>query len=160
MLDLSRVSRSEMRKEHVDLSVMAASIVKEIQNSNEERNVVFVIREGLTAEGDERLLRIALENLLRNAWKFTSRHNRARIEFGCRQDNGRVAYFVSDDGAGFDMQYAGRLFGAFQRLHGGAEFPETGVGLATVQRIIRRHGGEIRAEAEPEKGATFTFTLS
>jgi len=160
MLNLSRVSRGEMRRNQVDLSTMAASIAKEIQNGEEQRNVNFVIAEGMTADGDEHLLRVAFENLLRNAWKFTSRHDQAKIEVGYKLDNGRPAYFVRDDGAGFDMKYATRLFGAFQRLHDGSEFPGTGVGLATVQRIIRRHGGEIRAEAEPEKGATFIFTLA
>jgi light-regulated signal transduction histidine kinase (bacteriophytochrome) len=102
---------------------------------------------------------VAVENLLGNAWKYTSAHNSARIEFGFHQDNGRSAYFVRDDGAGFDPRYSERLFGAFQRLHAVTEFPGTGIGLATVQRIIRRHGGEIWAEGAVEKGATFYFTL-
>src|SRR5262249_28505578 len=121
--------------------------------------VEFAISDGLTARGDARLLRAALENLLSNAWKYTSRHPQARIEFGKGESRGKSAFFVRDDGAGFDSNHAERLFGAFQRLHTADEFPGTGVGLATVKRIIRKHGGEIWAEAAPEKGATFYFTL-
>ncbi len=159
MLNLSRVTRSEMRRERLDLSAVCRSIAEELQRGAPDRDVTFVITEGLTVDGDSRLLRVAIENLLGNAWKYTSAHNRARIEFGLKQDNGRPAYFVRDDGAGFDPRYSDRLFGAFQRLHAMTEFPGTGVGLATVQRIIRRHGGEIWAEGAVEKGATFYFTL-
>ena len=111
------------------------------------------------AYGDVPLLRVALENLLRNAWKFTSRHATARIEFGRKPEEGEVVYFVRDDGAGFDMAYSEKLFAAFQRLHREREFPGTGIGLATVQRIIHRHGGRVWAEGAVEQGATFFFTL-
>jgi light-regulated signal transduction histidine kinase (bacteriophytochrome) len=121
--------------------------------------VEFVIENELTAVGDSRLLRAAMENLLRNSWKYTSGHLRSRIEFGKSKQNGKSSFFVRDDGAGFNPRYSDRLFGAFQRLHTASEFPGTGVGLATVQRIIHRHGGEIWAEGAVEKGATFYFTL-
>ena len=125
-----------------------------------ERQVEFVIAEGLVANGDARLLSIVLENLLGNAWKFTSKHASARIEFGAttRQD-GKTEYFVRDDGAGFDMAYSGKLFGPFQRLHSASEFPGSGIGLASVQRIVHRHGGRVWAEGEVERGATFYFTV-
>ena len=131
----------------------------ELQKVEPERKIDFTVAAGLTADGDPRLLRIALENLLRNAWKFTGKHPTAKIEFGMTQNNGNSAYFVRDDGAGFDMAYANKLFGAFQRLHAMTEFNGTGVGLATVQRIISRHGGRVWAEGEVEKGAIFYFTL-
>jgi light-regulated signal transduction histidine kinase (bacteriophytochrome) len=121
--------------------------------------VELVIKDGLTATGDSALLRAALENLLRNSWKYTSGHASAKIEFGQIRENGKSPFFVRDDGAGFDPRFADRLFGAFQRLHTEAEFAGSGIGLATVQRIIHRHGGEIWAEGEVEKGATFYFTL-
>ena len=159
LLSLSRVTRSEMRHEILDLTAMARSIGEELQKSDASRQVDFVIAEGLKVEGDPRLLRVAMDNLIGNAWKYTSRHASARIEIGCNGNNGDSAYFVRDDGAGFDPRYADRLFGAFQRLHGLADFPGTGIGLATVQRIIRRHGGDVWAEGEVEKGATFYFTL-
>jgi PAS domain S-box-containing protein len=160
LLNLSRVTRSDMRRERVDLSALAETITAELQQAHPDQAVACIIASGLIAEGDAHLLRIVLENLFSNAWKFTSRHPRAHIEFGSmRQPDGRLAYFMRDDGAGFDMAYADKLFGAFQRLHGTTEFPGTGIGLATVQRIIHRHGGRIWAEAAPEKGATFYFTL-
>jgi PAS domain S-box-containing protein len=159
LLNLSRVTRSEIRREKLDLSSIVRSAAEDLQRAAPGRNVKFLIADGLTADGDSRLLRVAIENLLGNAWKYTSGHSCARIEFGLYRDNGRPAYFVRDDGAGFDPRYSERLFGAFQRLHGAAEFPGTGIGLATVQRIIRRHGGEIWAEGAVEKGATFYFTL-
>ena len=159
MLELSRVTRSEINRQTVDLSVLAQTIATELQNSEPQREVEFTVMEGLTASCDPRLLHIALENLLRNAWKFTAKHPKARIEFGFSQSNGKPAYFVRDDGAGFDMAYAAKLFGAFQRLHAMTEFKGTGIGLATVQRIIRRHGGQVWAEGKVEQGATFYFTL-
>jgi signal transduction histidine kinase len=159
MLDLSRVTRAEIRREAIDLSALARNVGAELYKSESGRAIEFSVTEGLVAEGDARLLRIALENLLRNAWKFTGKHAAARIEFGVMQNNGKPAYFVRDDGAGFDMAYANKLFGAFQRLHAMSEFNGTGIGLATVQRIINRHGGRVWAEGEVEKGATFYFTL-
>jgi signal transduction histidine kinase len=160
MLNLSRVTRREMRRERVDLSAMAHALAAKLQQSAPDRQVDFVIADGLSAEGDARLLRIVMDNLLGNAWKYASKHPRARIEFGFAQNNGQSAYFVRDDGAGFDMAYADKLFGAFQRLHRQTEFSGTGIGLATVQRIMHRHGGRVWAEGEVEKGATFYFTLS
>ncbi len=158
LLNLSRVTRSPLRREPVDLSVLASGIAKELQNSQPEREVEFVIEEGVTAWGDARLLLVALENLLGNACKFTSKTPGGRIEFGVEQGPGG-AYYVRDNGAGFDMNYAGKLFGAFQRLHGSGEFEGTGIGLATVQRIIHRHGGRVWAEGEVGRGAVFYFTL-
>ena len=159
MLNLSRVTRSAMRRENLDLSVMAKSIAEDLRAAEPGRQVEFAIEAGLTVTGDFQLLRAAMENLLRNSWKYTSAHPCARIEFGKSQQDGKFSFFVRDDGAGFDPRYADRLFGAFQRLHTATEFPGTGVGLATVQRIIHRHGGEIWAEGAVEKGATFYFTL-
>ncbi len=159
MLNLSRVTRQEMRLEDVDLSALAKSIAAELKNSSPERNVDFVITEGLAVEGDGRLLRAALDNLLANAWKFTGKQPRARIEFGTGQKDGRLVYFVRDNGAGFDMAYADKLFGVFQRLHKASDFPGTGVGLATVQRVIHRHGGRVWAEGRKGQGATFYFTI-
>ena len=160
LLNLSRVTRSDMHRERVNLSALAETITIELQQAQPDQAVECVIAPGLIADGDTHLLRIVLENLFSNAWKFTSRHPQAHIEFGSiRQPDGKRAYFTRDDGAGFDMAYADKLFGAFQRLHGMTEFPGTGIGLATVQRIIQRHGGRIWAEAAPEKGATFYFTL-
>ncbi len=159
MLELARVSRVEMHRQRVDLTGMVRSLETELRKADPGRQVECVIAEGIEAEGDARLLRVVMDNLLRNAWKYTSKHPSARIEFGQMSSNGSRAYYVKDDGAGFDPAYAGKLFGAFQRLHGASEFPGTGVGLATVQRIIHRHGGRIWAEAEVEKGATFYFTF-
>jgi signal transduction histidine kinase len=159
LLNLSRVTRSEMRREAVDLSALAGSVMDELRKGDPGRGVRAVIADGLVAEGDSRLLRVVMENLLGNAWKYTSRHDGATIEFGLHQNGGRPVYFVRDDGAGFDATYADRLFGAFQRLHAATEFPGTGIGLATVQRIINRHGGKVWAEGAVERGAIFYFTL-
>jgi len=159
MLQLSRVTRAEMRHEMVNLSALAESVLEELQHGEPARQVETAIQPGLESMGDPQLLRIVLVNLLSNAWKFTSRQPAARIEFGLDGSNGEPAFFVRDNGAGFDMQYAGKLFGAFQRLHSPSEFPGTGIGLATVQRIIHRHGGRVRAEGAVGQGAGFYFTL-
>lgn len=159
LLELSRMTRMEMHRHHVNLSSIARAIARELQESQPERQARFVIADNLTAYGDGRLLQIALANLLGNAWKFTGNKPVAIIEFGVESQNGRQVYFVRDNGAGFDMRYAGKLFGAFQRLHAGTEFPGTGIGLATVQRIVHRHGGRIWADGRVGEGATFYFTL-
>jgi PAS domain S-box-containing protein len=159
LLNLSRVARAEMRRERIDLSQLANAIAKELRAGQPERKVDFAVPPALQAEGDARLVRVVLENLLGNSWKFTAKVEHARIEMGASQANGRPVFFVRDNGAGFDQVHAGRLFGAFQRLHGMGEFPGTGIGLATVQRIIHRHGGEVWAEGVVEKGATIYFTL-
>ena len=159
LLNLSRVTRSDMQHDSVDLSAIAQSIAADLQGMQPDRQVEFVITEGLMAKGDIRLLKLVLENLLSNAWKFTGKHAHAKIEFGAAPHNGKTAYFVRDDGAGFDMAYAEKLFTPFQRLHGMTEFAGTGIGLALVQRIIHRHGGQVWAEGKMEEGATFYFTL-
>lgn len=159
MLNLSRVTRSEMVQKHVDLTAMARSIAAELQQEQPERKIEFQVQEGLTANGDERLLRVVMQNLLGNAWKFTGKRPVGYVEFGLTQKNGACAFFVRDNGAGFDMTYADKLFGAFQRLHTEKEFEGTGIGLATVQRIIHRHGGAVWAESAVEQGSTFYFTL-
>jgi len=177
LIKLARVSRAEMQRETVDLSALAGDVLAELQKNEPERRVECHIEPGLAAEGDARLLRVVLDNLLGNAWKFTSKTANVKIEFGAlpqaspgmdevdrvvnrRSETGGPAYFVRDNGAGFDMQYVNKLFGAFQRLHAMNEFPGTGVGLATVQRIVHRHGGAVRAQGKPGAGATFYFTLS
>ena len=159
LLSLSQATRSEMRREVIDLSALAQSTAGKLQETQPERQVAFVIAPGLTTSGDAQLLRLLMENLLGNAWKFTGKHPQARIEFGITQVDGKPAYFVRDDGAGLDMTYADKLFSVFQRLHSQDEFPGTGVGLATVQRIVNRHGGQVWAEGKVEEGATFYFTL-
>lgn len=160
LLTLSRVTRSDMHMETVDLSRIASRICTDLQQTQLERQVEIAIQPNLVAQGDTHLLQVVLENLLNNAWKFTSKHLQAEIEFGAiAQDNGIFAYFVRDDGTGFDMAYSDKLFSPFQRLHAIGEFPGNGIGLATVQRIVHRHGGRVWAEAAVEKGATFYFTL-
>jgi PAS domain S-box-containing protein len=159
LLDLSRMTRSEMRHERVDLSALVRDFAKELERSDPERAVEFVLEDGIVTEGDQRLLRVVLENLLRNAWKFTGSQPQARVEFGLTELDGTPTYFVRDNGVGFDMAYADKLFGAFQRLHRTSEFPGTGIGLATVQRIVRRHGGSVWAEGAVGQGASFYFTL-
>jgi signal transduction histidine kinase len=159
LLKLARISRVEMRTELVDLSGMARDIAVELQGTTPERQVEIAVAPGLEARGDRRLLQVAVENLLRNSWKYTAKQPQPRIEFGSVQVNGDRAFMVRDNGAGFDMKYADKLFGVFQRLHSEAEFEGTGVGLATVRRIITRHGGGIWAEGAVGQGATFYFTL-
>ncbi|HWE00062.1 MAG TPA: CHASE3 domain-containing protein [Bryobacteraceae bacterium] len=159
LLDLSRATRVELRKQPVVLSDLAASIVEDLRQTNPERNVEVSIEPGLTAEGDPHLLRIVLENLLSNAWKFSSRTDRARIDIGSSRNGGAREFFVRDNGSGFDPSYAEKLFKPFQRLHLESEFEGTGIGLATAQRIVRRHGGAIRAESGGTGGATFYFSL-
>ncbi|HEY3311235.1 MAG TPA: GAF domain-containing protein [Anaerolineales bacterium] len=159
ILRLSRVTRSEIRRGMIDLSQLAQSVISELQNASNDRNVEVIIAPNLKVNADFNLMRIVLENLLGNAWKFTQKHPSARIELGITEKENQITYFVRDDGAGFDMTYANKLFGAFQRLHDTSEFEGTGIGLATVQRIIHRHGGAVWAEAVVEQGATFYFTL-
>jgi len=160
LLNLSRVSRAQMTNETVDLSAMAYDIIAELKEHEPHRRVEARIAEGLVSECDPRLMRVALGNLLENAWKFTSDRETARIEFGKENHrHGDPTFFVNDNGAGFDIKYVDKLFGAFQRLHSDRDFPGTGIGLATVQRIIRRHGGWIRAEGKPGEGATFRFRI-
>jgi light-regulated signal transduction histidine kinase (bacteriophytochrome) len=159
LLKLARVTRGEMRMEAVDLSAMARDLVGELQRATPAREVEFAIAPGLKARGDSRLLRVVIENLLRNSWKYTGKQARPRVEFGSVQMNGERAFMIRDNGAGFDMKYADKLFGVFQRLHSATEFEGTGVGLATVRRIISRHGGRIWAEGVVDQGATFYFTL-
>jgi two-component system, sensor histidine kinase and response regulator len=159
VLHLSKVSRAELRQQEVDLSGLAAAILERLRESEVERVVETRVRQGVTVTGDGRLLRIALANLLENAWKFTAREPAGRIEFGMTTAAEEPTYFVRDNGAGFDMAYADRLFGPFQRLHLASEFPGSGIGLATVQRIIHRLGGRVWAEGLVGQGATFSFTL-
>ncbi|MEO0534024.1 MAG: PAS domain S-box protein [Cyanobacteria bacterium P01_A01_bin.123] len=159
LLNLSRVSRSEIRYIKVDLTALVHELVAELQTLSPERHVDVVIAPEATVWADATLMRVMMTNLLQNAWKFTSHHPTARIEFGMVHQGGQSTYFVRDDGAGFDMAYAKMLFGVFQRLHGIHEFPGTGIGLATVQRAIHRHGGRVWAEGVVEQGATFYFTL-
>jgi signal transduction histidine kinase len=159
MLRLSRVTRNEIQYEMVDLGEVAREIASELEHKEPGRNVEFVVQEGLVVNGDRKLLRIMMENLMANAWKFTGKHPEARIEFGTTTQDNEKVYFVRDDGAGFDMAYKNKLFAPFQRLHSHDEFPGTGIGTAIVQRIIRKHGGKVWAIAEVEKGATFYFSL-
>jgi signal transduction histidine kinase len=159
MLLLSRLTRDEMSPRSVDLTELARSVVEELRAREPERKVEFESNGALPAKGDERLLRIALTNLLGNSWKFTRSRDPAHVSVGGETRDGEAVFFVKDDGVGFDMRYAEKLFGAFQRLHNKSEFEGTGVGLATVQRIIHRHGGRVWAESEVDKGTTLYFTL-
>ncbi len=159
LLKLARVTRAELEVSRTDLSATAASVVGELRRAAPQRAVDISIAPGLSVDGDPTLLGVVLENLLSNAWKFTGKVAAPRIEFGRIERDGKPVYFVRDNGAGFDMAYAAKLFGAFQRLHDNKDYPGTGVGLATVQRIIRKHGGQIWAEAAVGRGATFYFTF-
>jgi two-component system sensor histidine kinase/response regulator len=159
VLHLSKVTRAELRQQEVDLSALAGAILDRLQEAEPERTVETRIRPGVVVTGDGQLLRIALANLLENAWKFTARQPEARIEFGMTTVGGESTYFVRDNGAGFDMAYVDRLFGPFQRLHLASEFAGSGIGLATVRRIIHRMGGRVWAEGLVGQGATFHFTV-
>ncbi|MDX5151430.1 MAG: ATP-binding protein [Acidiferrobacterales bacterium] len=159
LLNLSRITRADFRPENINLSTLAEQIVKELQDATPEREVEIVIAPDLNGSGDPLLLQVMLSNLIGNAWKYTTKKDNAHVEFGAKNEYGETVYFVRDNGAGFDMQYADKLFGAFQRLHTEEEFSGTGIGLATVARIIHRHGGRVWAESEPGNGATFYFTL-
>ena len=160
LLNLSRVTRSEIHRVPVDVSALARAVATDLQRAAPDRRVEFDIEPGLTVHGDPGLLRVALENLLGNSWKFTRRHPTARIELGATERSGERTFFVRDDGAGFDMAYADKLFHPFQRLHSLEEFEGTGIGLATVQRIVQRHGGRVWGEGAVEQGAAFYFFVA
>jgi len=159
LLKLSRLSSIPLQSEQVDLSVLAREVIEQMRLAEPERRVGITVAEGVTVTGDATLLRSVMENLLGNAWKYTRKKEQPIIEFGTTEQGGRQVYYVRDNGAGFDMAYADKLFGVFQRLHKAEEFEGTGVGLATVQRIIHRHGGEVWAEAKVNEGAIFYFSL-
>jgi two-component system, NtrC family, sensor kinase len=159
LLELSRVGRAELHRTNVDLSRLAAKIAGDLRQGDATRTAEVVIEEGLTVQGDSRLLQVVLENLLGNAWKFTANTAGARIEIGTVLRDGTKVFEIRDNGAGFDMGYAKKLFNPFQRLHTEAEFPGTGIGLATTRRIVERHGGRVWAEASVGNGAVFSFTL-
>jgi signal transduction histidine kinase len=159
LLGLARLARQEFRRKPVNVSELAQSVAADLRQTWPNRQVDLTVAPGLLADADPSLLRVALDKLLGNAWKFTSKQERAVIEVGAMPYEGTTAYFVRDNGAGFDMAYAGKLFGAFQRLHAMTEYPGTGIGLATVQRIVARHGGRVWAEGQVGQGATVYFTL-
>jgi signal transduction histidine kinase len=160
LLDLAKVNRVQLRRNDIDLSALAEGLSKEIQQQDPKREAEFHIQSGLVVNADERLIGIVLTNLLENAWKFTSKQKRAHIEVGMLKSATETAYFVRDNGAGFDMAYVNKLFVPFQRLHTNKDYSGTGIGLATVQRIVSRHGGRVWAEGEVEKGASLYFSLS
>jgi len=159
LLQLTSLAREEMRSERVNLSAITRTVAARLHESEPERAVDFVIQPDLSAIGDPRLLEITLTNLLGNAFKFTGKTSRARIEFGQTDVQGQRTFFVRDNGSGFDMVFAKKLFGPFQRMHKASDFPGTGIGLAVVQRLIHRHIGRVWAEAHVNQGATFFFTL-
>lgn len=159
LLGLSRVTRSEMVHERVDLSAVARDVAESLKTTETGRDVRFVIEDGATAQGDPHLLRVVMENLMGNAWKYTGKSSDATVEFGVQKDSDTPIYFVRDNGVGFDMAYVDKLFNPFQRLHSTSEFEGTGIGLATVRRIIKRHAGDIWPESEVGRGATFFFTI-
>lgn len=160
LLNLSRMSRGELQVQKTDLSQLARAVIKDLRAMDPARRVSFISPAELEARCDSRLIRVVFENLLGNAWKFTSERKYAEIELGLQNENGEMTYFIRDNGAGFDMTYGDKLFGAFQRLHTTEEFAGTGIGLATVRRIIHRHGGRVWAEGVVGQGATFYFTLA
>jgi len=159
LLDLSRVTRTELRREQVDLSAIASAIGRDLQQAQPDRQVNLTVEPGLVATADSRLMRTALANLLENAWKFTRNREVAEVRFGLAGSGPEKVFMVKDNGVGFDMRYAEKLFQPFQRLHNVQEYPGTGIGLATVSRIVRRHGGRVWAEASIDGGAAFYFTL-
>ena len=159
LLQLARVTRADIESRTVDLTAIAQAQTERLRKTHPDRQVEFILQADLTARADPSLLAIVMFNLFDNAFKFTGKHADARIEFGRTNTQGQHAFFVRDNGIGFDMAYASKLFGAFQRMHKTSDFPGTGIGLATVQRIIHRHGGQIWAEAQVNHGATFYFTL-
>jgi light-regulated signal transduction histidine kinase (bacteriophytochrome) len=159
LLKFSRLTRSELKVDKINLALLARKATADLQRENPDRKVEFMIADNVISNADPALMIIVLENLLGNAWKFTSKKDKALIEFGKEEKDGKTVYFVRDNGVGFNMAKVNRLFTPFQRLHSDVEFSGTGIGLATVQRIIHRHGGTIWAEAAPDAGATFYFTL-
>lgn len=159
ILKLSRLTRGEMLIEQVDLSALVREVIKPLMDADPGRKVKMHVQDGVVARGDRKMLRVVLDNLIGNAWKYSGKQPLAWITFGKAPSSGGTAYFVKDNGAGFDMAYSQKLFTPFQRLHSEKDFPGTGIGLATVQRIIHRHGGKVWVESEPGKGATFFFTL-
>ncbi len=159
LLTLANLSAQPLARQPVNLSQLAGFVVDDLRRSSAERHVEVDIAADMVADGDPTLLRLVLENLLGNAWKYSARNPKAKLSFACEMQDGRQVYSVCDNGAGFDMRNADRLFGVFQRLHSANDFPGTGVGLASVKRIVRRHGGDIWAESEPGRGARFHFTL-
>jgi PAS domain S-box-containing protein len=160
LLTLARLTRAVPQRQEIELSTLARTVIDQLRASEPDRNVEFIAADGLIVHGDPRMLRLVLENLLGNAWKFTGKQPAPRIELGCEQHDGAAVFYIRDNGAGFDMALADKLFTPFRRLHLASEFEGTGIGLATVQRIVRRHGGRIWAEAAEARGATFRFTLS
>jgi signal transduction histidine kinase len=159
LLSMSRMTSREIERERVDLSRLARELADELRSQDPARTTEFMVADDLVVDGDRTLLRLVLQNLLGNAWKFSAKVAQPRVEFAARSENGKTIYFVRDNGAGFDMRFAEKMFGLFQRFHSSNEFPGTGVGLATVQRIVRKHGGRIWADSQPGQGATFSFTL-
>ena len=159
LLRLSQVTRAELKMKRVDLSGMARAVAESLQGERSGRTVEWAIEEGMRITADTELIRILMQNLLQNAWKFTGKTEKPTIRVGTLERDGKKVYFVADNGVGFDMAHAERLFGAFQRLHHAADFPGTGIGLAIAQRIIHRHDGKIWAEAKEGEGATFFFTI-
>jgi light-regulated signal transduction histidine kinase (bacteriophytochrome) len=159
LLQLSRVNRGDLAREVIDVSALAERVVADRRRHDPTRSVTVTIRPNMTAAADLRLLRVVLENLIENAWKFTARREHAEIEVGCQRLTSETVFSVRDNGAGFDPAYADKLFGAFQRLHAVTDFPGTGIGLATVQRIVHRHGGRVWAEGGVDNGACFAFTI-
>jgi light-regulated signal transduction histidine kinase (bacteriophytochrome) len=159
LLNLSRLSRAAMARERVDMTAIARRVADRLLGSASDRQADFIFAEGLVAFGDERLLTVVIENLVGNAWKFTEKRKEAVIEFGVEQDGDEQVFFIEDNGSGFDMTYVDKLFKPFQRLHQPEEFPGTGIGLATVKRIIDRHGGRVWIRGETDRGTTIYFTL-